>query len=338
MKVTGLAAIFAFAPVALSATRPDGENLIEDPSFEMPKDRDPFGLVFAKWGGWKYEGDCSFEVGRVAHTGKSSALLVGLSQPKIRIAAPERELPPGRYRTTAWLRGVEIGLGAWNQTTEFMFDGKYLPLGKNGTFGWTKLTYVGEVREKKKVLGPSFGLMAPGWLWIDDVTMEKVPDATPLTEAPILEKEEAPIAPPGPLGPEPVRCPGCGYRNMPEWRSCYACGAPLEAKKAAFTGPPVRIIASFEDRNPFSGGVPVEEHATGGSRALRIDRSYAVMDGDQDWTGYDYLKADLHTDAPDPLRLYVEIRDKSTQGYWTRVNYETVVPPGVDFRAPCRAR
>jgi len=37
------------------------ENLVDDPSFEVPKERDRFGLVFAKWSGWKYEGDCSFE-------------------------------------------------------------------------------------------------------------------------------------------------------------------------------------------------------------------------------------------------------------------------------------
>ena len=54
-----------------------------------------------------------------------------------------------------------------------MFDGKYIPLDKNGTFGWTKLTYVGEIKEKKQA-GPSFGLMAPGYFWIDDVSLEKV--------------------------------------------------------------------------------------------------------------------------------------------------------------------
>lgn len=318
---------FRAALLFLSAAQ-DGGNLIEDPSFEIIKDRDSFGLVFAKWGGWKYEGDCSFEVGRVARTGKSSALLVGLSQPKIRLAAPDRELPPGRYRITAFLRGVEIGLGVWNQTTEFMFDGKYMALGKNGTFGWTPLSYVAEVKERKKVSGPSFGLMAPGWLWVDDVALERVPEATPLTDAPVFGKEESPIAPPGPLGPDAVRCPGCGYRNMAEWKSCYACGTPLEAKKAAFSGPLVRSIATFEDRNPFSGGAVVEENAAEGKKALRLDRSYAILDGDQDWTGYDYLKADLFTAAPDPFQLYVEIRDKATKDYWTRVNYVTVVPPG----------
>ena len=98
-----------------------------DPSFEQPKDKDQFGLVFAKWGGWKYEGDCEFAVGRVAHSGRSSCLLVGRSEPKIRVVQL-RDLEPGRYRMTAYIRGLDIGVGVWNQTTEFMFDGKYIPL------------------------------------------------------------------------------------------------------------------------------------------------------------------------------------------------------------------
>jgi hypothetical protein len=61
---------------------------------------------------------------------------------------------------------------------------------------------------------------------------------------------------------------------------------------------------------------------------LRIDKSYVSMDRPQDWTGYDFLKADLDTDAKDPIELYVEIRDTATRDYWTRVNYLTVVPPG----------
>jgi hypothetical protein len=321
--LSGLAALAILISATAALAQP---NLLEDPSFEVPKDRDQFGGVFAKWGGWKYEGDCNFEVGRVARTGKTSCLLVGGAGAKIR-AAQNVDAEPGRYRITAYLRGLDIGTGTWNMTTEFMFDGKYIPLAKNGTFGWTKLTYVGEVKEKKKA-GPSFGLMAPGHFWIDDVSMEKVGDDVPLTEKPVLDKEEAPIAPPGELGPGAVRCPECGYRNMPQWKTCYACGTALEARKAVAVGPPVKLVTSFEDKNPFSGGTVVEAHATEGTKALRVDRSYAIMDGPQDWTGYDYLKADLYTDAKDPVELYVEIRDTATRDYWTRVNYTTVVPPG----------
>ena len=99
-------------------------NLIEDSSFEIPKDRDQFGLVFAKWGGWKYEGDCSFAVGKVARTGKHSCLLVGGAGAKIR-SVQLRDLEPGRYQIAAHFRGLDIGAGSWNSTIEFMFNDKY---------------------------------------------------------------------------------------------------------------------------------------------------------------------------------------------------------------------
>ncbi len=83
-------------------------NLLEDPSFEQSKDKDRFGLVFEKWGGWKYEGDCDFGIGRVARTGKTSCLLVGGAGAKIRVAQL-RDLEPGRYRITAYVRGLDIG-------------------------------------------------------------------------------------------------------------------------------------------------------------------------------------------------------------------------------------
>ena len=48
-------------------------------------------------------------------------------QPKIRAWPAKLVLEPGRYRITAYLRGLDIGTGVWNQTTEFMFAGQYMP-------------------------------------------------------------------------------------------------------------------------------------------------------------------------------------------------------------------
>lgn len=324
--MAGWIVLAMLAPSAATISAAEGTNLVKDPSFENTKPRDRWGFVFADWGGWKYEGDCEFQVGRVARTGKTSCLLFGAAGPKIRIAQ-NQPLEPGRYRITAYLRGLDIGRGQWNMTTEFMFDGKYHHLEKNGTFGWTKLTYVADLAEKKEA-GPSFGLWAPGYLWIDDVTLERVGTDVPLTEKPLLGQEEKPVEPPSALGPQAVRCAECGYKNMPEWKTCYACGALLETRQAAPAGPPIRSITSFEDKNPFDGGQLVEQHATDGRRALRIDRSYVCMSADQDWTGYDFLKADFFNPADQPAKLYVEVRDKATTDYWTRVNYHTVLPPG----------
>ena len=73
--------------------------------------------------------------------------------------------------------------------------------------------------------------MGPGFFWIDDVSMKRVDRDTAVTEKPILGAEEAPVAAPGAIvQAQAVRCPVCGYRNMPEWKNCYGCGAALSGR------------------------------------------------------------------------------------------------------------
>jgi len=302
-------------------------NLIDDPSFEVTADRDQFGHVFAKWGGWNYEGDCKFEVGLVAHTGATSGMMSCGTAGKIRLEQ-SHDLEPGRYEITAYIRGLEIGSGNFGGDTEFMFDGKYFALKKKGSFGWTRLRYVADLAKAAKT-GPSFGLWAPGMLWIDDVTMQRVGADVKTTSSPELGAEEAPIQPPGPLAAGMVRCPRCAYRNMPAWKKCYACGTPLVVNESKTeTGPPVKVLTSFEQGNPFQAGTVVSEHATDGAKALRVDPGFASWIAPQDWSGYDYLKIDTYTDARDALPITIEIQDKDTKDYWTRVNYWAVAPPG----------
>jgi hypothetical protein len=319
--------VFPACLIALfSAPAFGAANLVADPSFEKTKARDQFGRVFAEWAGWKFEGECNFEVGEVPHTGETSALLICNSAGKIRLNQP-RELAPGRYLITAWIRGLSIGTGAFDASTEFMFNEKYIQLHKKGTFGWIRLTYVADL-DKAATTGPSFGLWGPGRLWIDDVSMERVGADVKLTEVPLLSEEQAPIAPPGPLGAGAVRCPHCAYRNMPSWKKCYACGASLSQARTEAAGPAEKLITSFEKDNPFNGGTVVAAHATDGSQSLRIDGSMVAMTSLQNWAGYDYLSFDTWTDSKDPVPVYIEIQDKETKDYWTRVNYNAVVPPG----------
>jgi hypothetical protein len=301
-------------------------DLVTDGSFEQPMARNQFGWVFRHWSGWKYEGECEFRVGHVARHGATSCLLFGSSQPKIRVWQTLKGVPPGRYRITAYLRGLDISVGPWDMDTEFAFDGKYYPLRRRGTFDWTQLTCVVDVLQRKDIDGPSFGLLAPGYLWIDDVSMMPVGAEVPLTREPQWSPGRPSIDPPEPVGPRPVACAECGYRNRASWPACYVCGAPLGGAKAV--GPAVRGLTSFEHGSPFEGGHVVAEHVTDGEHALRLDRGYAAWEAAQDWSGYDYLQVDLSTDADRPVPLDVEIRDRQTADYWTRFNYETVVPPG----------
>jgi hypothetical protein len=333
-------AVAATAIVLIAAVAgAQDKNLAVNGSFEDVKEGDTKGQPFPGWYCGTWEGSCEFHVSPIAHSGKHSALLIGRSGPKMRIQQTI-EMEPGRYRVTGYIRGLDIGKGIWNATTELMFDGggdkNYFSLDKNGTFGWTKVTYVAEIKEKRKVLGPSFGTWAPGYFWVDDVTVEKVGDDVALTPKPVVDKEEAPLAPPGKLDGTAVRCPECGSRNMPAWKTCFACGTDLTAKKKgeAVSGPPVKLITSFEDDCPFQAGdgpakaVVVEEHATDGKKAMRIDKSYNNMVGPQVWSGYDYLKLGVYTDAKAPVSFGICITDTGSSGYWTWVNYTTMIPPG----------
>ena len=165
------------------------------------------------------------------------------AEPKIRISQTQKALPPGRYKITAYIRGLDIGEGIWRQNTELAFDGKYMRLNKNGTFGWTPLTYVAEVKANNAD-GPSFGLMAPGYFWIDDVSLERVGNDVPLTGQPVLGKEESPIAPPAPLG-RGGPLPGLRLPQPAGLEHCYACGSPLGSAKVAGNGPAVKRLVSL---------------------------------------------------------------------------------------------
>lgn len=114
--------------------------------------------------------------------------------------------------------------------------------------------------------------------------------------------------------------------------AAFSCA---EGQTADAALPPVRMLASFEDGKtaPFVGSAPenlkVEAaHATQGRYALRLDGGYASWNGSQDWAGYDFVKADVFNADSAPVSLYIEIRDQATRDYWTRVNYQTVLPPG----------
>ena len=89
------------------------DGLIPDPSFEIPMARDQQGRVFAKWDGWNWSRDCEFRVSTIARTGKHACLLFCANRPKIRISREHKNLAPGRYRITGYIRGLDIGMGEW---------------------------------------------------------------------------------------------------------------------------------------------------------------------------------------------------------------------------------
>jgi len=311
-------------------------NLVPDPSIEESQPPNQFGIPYKRWSGWLFEGAGTFRNGRVAHSGATSAELLGTPGVKMRLNGPTVMVTPGRYRFVCYIRGLDVGAHAWGLSEDVNFaDETYYPLKKTGSFGWTRLEIVKDVPIAKSV-DFHIGLWASGRLWIDDASIEPVSATVPISTAPLLGTEEASIKPPGALDPvAAVHCADCGYLNMPSWPRCYACGAPIDAHATRNDQPVVRQLASFESGAiaPFTSSqsesaAVVREHATDGKSALQLKSGYIVWDGPQDWSGYDFIKADTFNSGDAPVQFSVEIHDRASNGYWTRVNYQTVLPPG----------
>ncbi len=284
-------------------------NLLQDPSFEMTKDKDRFGLVFARWGGWIYEGDCEFRVGQVAHTGRHSCLLFGGSAPKIR-AAQNVELVPGRYRITAYLRGLDIGTGTYGMSTEFMFDGNYIPLHKNRHVRLDQAHLCR--RDQGEEASRSLVRLDGPWLFLGRRRDARAgrPRRPADRQAGARRRGIADRA----AGRGTGRCrplPGLriSQRRVEDLLRLRR-GARLRARSRS-RDVPRRSSRSPRSRtsNPFSGGSVVESGALEGRKALRIDRSYVSLDQPQNWVGYDFLEAELDCASPAPMSLSVEVRD-----------------------------
>lgn len=316
--------------LAFSALSAGAENLLKDPSFENHSEPNRFGLVFPEWGGWIYEPPARFVVSSLARTGKCACEMVAGMGSKIRIYSQPGALPPGRYRATAWLRGLDIAEGSWSTDFAMHVDGPWFRLDKNGTFGWTPLNYTfdvapGDTKEYRIFLG----LGGSGRLWVDDAALEKVADTEPLTPKPVLGNEEAPISPPGSLSAKAIRCPECSYRNEPSSERCYACGAP-PAQAAARSGSPALLFADFESASikPFQEGTLESQRPLAGKGSLRLEKGYTTVDAPMDWSDYDYLRFEVFNPSAQPVPLALEVHDAKTRDYWTRVNLHTVAPPG----------
>jgi len=93
-----------------------------------------------------------------------------------------------------------------------------------------------------------------------------------------------------------------------------------------------KLLFSFEEGEPLFQGPScsiVTDHVTHGNRAMLLSRQYAIATTDMDWSGYDFLKADVFVEGEDSVRIIVEVRDKRGGGqYWDRVNYHTSLPSG----------
>lgn len=308
------------------------DNLLKNSSFEDLKEPNRYGLRFPSWTGWIFEPPATFALGDIAQTGKHSALLIADKGAKIRLMSEKITLEPGRYKVSTYLRGLDVGPGNWQNPLDFSlgFDGKYHVLPKSGSFDWTKIFHVFKIEQRTSNFFLNIGLLGGGWLWVDDIVLERVSDKENLTEAPVIEESE-PLDVRGidVLRLDFIQCEVCGFKVNREGEGrCVVCGHRNRLRNTTNLQL-VKVLADFENgmMEGFTGGSLTSTNAPQGKLAL-ISRDLISLLKVQDWSDYDVFAFDVYNPSDTAADLFIELRDRNTTDYWTRVNYKTVAVPG----------
>ncbi|MGB9677631.1 MAG: hypothetical protein ACPLZ9_03345, partial [Candidatus Ratteibacteria bacterium] len=304
--------------------------MLPDPSIEEIRPKNQFGIPYGKWGGWIFEGIAEFRNGKIARTGKTCAEILNGFNSKIRLYTPKVHLSPGVYKFSFFVRGIDVQK-KWGTSIDLNFiDDVYHKVPLEGDFDWTKVEIIKKVTEEKDYQG-RIGLIGPGRIWIDDAEIIKLSDNTPITPEPLIEQKK-PIKIIDEIK-SPIRCPDCGYINEESWEKCYICGELLKKEKKKDVSDK-KILESFENgkKGIFDTGEVVKDNATDGQYSLMLKNGYTSInykkENPADWSNYDFLKIDITSKNEEPIPAYIEVRDIGTTDYWTRVNIETVIPPG----------
>jgi len=102
---------------------------------------------------------------------------------------------------------------------------------------------------------------------------------------------------------------------------------------------PPKLLFSFENhpRSPVTDGFDddwyggvffVEEHATHEDKAMLLTHGIAVTETNMDWTGYDYMMADVYLDHPEELDVTLEVRDGQSTDWYSRKDKTIRLYPG----------
>ncbi len=307
-----------------------GDNLLKDGSFEHVKAKDRHGRVFTHWLGWVHDKNGWFEPSRIASNGRYSCRMQADERGKIRISSQKLDLAPGRYKVTFDLRGLDIAPHRYNTPIDFSmgFDREFFSLNRTGNFDWIKVSYVFDLpRETRKKPQFFVGLLGAGMIWVDNVKLVAVSSNTPITDKPRWGVGKPIQSVQKPHGS--VHCPLCGFKNEAAASHCFACGTPIVESSGSKGLQKTFVLADFElSRKPFSSGRVDSTFAGHGKKSLKLTKGWTSIEKPLDFSGYDEILFDVHNPQSEPVPLIVEIRDVESKGYWGRVNYNTIAPPG----------
>ena len=302
----------------------------------------------ANWTGYRWEGYGQIIPVGAAVKGKRAIMIEG-DGPSKQAIQQEVNLPACHYRLTAMVAGKSLRPNQWGQSAAVyisfdaggdLFQDIFTSSLPEGDSDWRRMELNFEVRKTTKATIYLFNYGGGGF-FVDNISLVARKGCRAAGQAFRLATNSTArlsYEPPIKRADLALRgyCADESFANKPLCRPMQSADLARLMKKRA-TKP--LLIADFAGVQPFIKPYPFFKRpwrivrTPDGGHAARISvGKYMIATPEHglpsDWSGHDWLT--FMVDNPDdkPQKLYVEINDDKSKGYWSRVNYYTMAPPG----------
>jgi hypothetical protein len=287
---------------------------------------------------WSGHGDVTL-VKDALRSGSQSAMLAASGNPKLGLFQ-EISFEACSYKMSALIATFEArGSSEGNHIGElhiaFSTRAGYSARRLQSDGAWKRLEATFTLAKAEKTHFYFF-MYGDGRFFVDDVKLEKLPGCPQVADATLIS--ETPVAP---LVFDPPADANdfvlAGYCDRPDFKTREVCRKIARLERPSETTKPAAgplVLADFEQVNIFTGA-----DIRSGADAITGEKSGVVKKGayataltgprvNGDWRGYGAMEFDVHNPSSTNQKLLIEIWDDKTNGYWSRVNWYEIVPPG----------
>lgn len=340
-----------------------GPELITNGNFSGNITSTRFGPVIGGWHTNTWSGMFGLEKcpNGTPLSASSCVIMEGFGAGKFGVYQTMQLATAGTYSVSAKMASIELEPGQWSGTTSIYasFTGSARPdfpllaTGSGGThdllagsMGWRNLNATFSTPQATNAT-LYFFIWGSGRFFLEDVSLTQLKCSVAVED--ILSISAADIAPlvyNTPLTFEDtLLCGYCSDTSQAAFNNtelCSKCAATnLTAMEPNKQAKQAKLLTDWTERPFFFAPDTANWALNANGTAALFAGSYASTsatvstDSPVDWSSYSYLQIEVFNPSVNAQPFSVELRDTATVDYWSRVNWDSVVAPGLSaFKMP----
>ena len=326
------AGLFLLPNTGLSA-----RNLLKNGNLErLDESENPSPGKTRHWTGYRWEGQGEIKGINAAIEGKRAIMIRG-DGPSKQAIFQDVILPACTYRLSALVAGQDLRANHWKQSAalyvSFDHQDDIFEELFEGTHDWRRVTLEFTLKKRSRATVYFFNY-GSGAFFVDKIRLQALKGCHGAKRRLTIGKHSlARLNYTPPLTRCDLALEGyCTKKNRNRLPFCLHLQQAKRPKPLAHPAQNPVVLADFKTLQPFEqGSWQLILHKNGAAARLAPGHYMIATPANglpTDWRGQDWLSFKVKNPTTRPQKLYVEIHDKQSTGYWSRVNYYTMVPSG----------